>query len=1065
MNLQIISAGAGSGKTYTLTELIHKLVVSGEVRPEAIIATTFTQKAASELRERVKLKFLEEGMMEASEAVDQALIGTVHSIGTRILQRFAFEQGYSPLVEIMPEGEAQNIFNMSISRILTIEVTEKLQTLTRQLSFVPPQDESHFDWRNQLKSLADLMRTNHLDQTGRQRSRDASWQRIESMLYSTDDALLPKHADAWLSRLAALLSTTVETIEAKGEDTTVKTLTAIESCRSALFTIKHTGTLPWADWAKLGKASFAKKSEEDATALVAYCKQVEAHPTLRAELKAYLDIMFDLAEQSIDEFQEYKKKRGVIDYSDMEVMLDEALNHAHIRQELGAEADLLMVDEFQDTSPLQLSIFLKLSQIAKKSYWVGDPKQSIYGFRGAEPALMQAVVAATGGIKKENILPISYRSRPDLVHACNAIFKRAFTDLPEEQIVLKAGRKEPENAPEKWSKALIQWHLLNADDENKKAPNKTWTQRAIAQQVADTLRSGLLVQSKSTKQLRTIQPGDVAILCRTNKECTEMANALHEAGLSVTISQTGLHGTTEGKLLLAALRFLVDKSDSLSISEILRLTKEMDLPELIAHRSTYLTTPAEQQKTRWAREVGLIGQLDEMRRRIRDLSAVEVLELLLVETDLAQYLPSFGDMEHRHANLEQMRASAAEYELACTRLHMASSLPGWLLWLDKQARAKKDNQNSTQNQQAVNVLSYHKSKGLEYPFVVCYGLESKLKERFWGLAVMQEHTEHDLNHILRGRYVEFRIHPFGKQIAKTHIADQVEASEVYQKETEASRQEETRLLYVGLTRARDYLAFPTSVAPTAWLNRTFNKDDDAITLQPDSTETPFYDPGHGAEPLHLDLQKARFASDFVPTQPNTRQAERWLEQPQGLVEHPPRIIHVQNEQVFDMRLRQILPQHSAHHLPNTADWTSDDEAAFRGFFYADHPLRAHHDRLLIAETQLRIHQKATAQPEDLLDVSDALHLSLGVKQVTGSLYRNLMLQERSLEVQVPLTYTTSNNQPTLCIFFDSLQDKRQVSQSSVENQLLWAMYALQESEQVKVEGVMVSLQGIWRYKM
>ncbi|MGI9160662.1 MAG: UvrD-helicase domain-containing protein, partial [Saprospiraceae bacterium] len=108
--IEILSAGAGSGKTYTLTSRMVDLLKK-DVRPEGILATTFTQKAAAELQERVRLRLLEEGLTREADAISNALIGTVHSIGTRLLQRFAYEAGVSPLVEIIADGDEQRLFN------------------------------------------------------------------------------------------------------------------------------------------------------------------------------------------------------------------------------------------------------------------------------------------------------------------------------------------------------------------------------------------------------------------------------------------------------------------------------------------------------------------------------------------------------------------------------------------------------------------------------------------------------------------------------------------------------------------------------------------------------------------------------------------------------------------------------------------------------------------------------------------------------------------------------------------------------------------------------------------
>ena len=119
-------------------------------------------------------------------------------------------------------------------------------------------------------------------------------------------------------------------------------------------------------------------------------------------------------------YQEFKKKRGLIDFVDQEQLLLKALDLPDVSNVLQEELDLLLVDEFQDTSPIQLALFLKLAEAATETVFVGDVKQAIYGFRGSDPELMQAVlktVEKEGGRKE--VLGKSYRSRGHLVEYTN----------------------------------------------------------------------------------------------------------------------------------------------------------------------------------------------------------------------------------------------------------------------------------------------------------------------------------------------------------------------------------------------------------------------------------------------------------------------------------------------------------------------------------------------------------------------------------------------------------------------------------------------------------------------
>ena len=214
------------------------------------------------------------------------------------------------------------------------------------------------------------------------------------------------------------------------------------------------------------------------------------------DIQNFIAQIFDIAAEAIAEYDRFKKQRGLIDYTDMEVLVRQLLDDPSVKNVLESELDLLMVDEFQDTSPIQLDVFLKLSKIAKHSIWVGDPKQSIYGFRGAEPRLMQAVIEHVG-IRDEDILKDSWRSRPDIVAATNAIFKKAFVNLPVEQIALNAKREDVDNQ----RLALQNWHFqLDNGGDKKVKPNADWLNGCIAEQTKTMLERGIIILPKGEKQ-------------------------------------------------------------------------------------------------------------------------------------------------------------------------------------------------------------------------------------------------------------------------------------------------------------------------------------------------------------------------------------------------------------------------------------------------------------------------------------------------------------------------------------------------------------------------------------
>ncbi|MBE2206198.1 MAG: UvrD-helicase domain-containing protein, partial [Saprospiraceae bacterium] len=373
-HIRIISAGAGSGKTYRLTSEMVQLLKDG-VRPSGIIATTFTRKAAAELQERVRVRLLEAGLSRQADELTNALIGTVHSLGVKLLQRFAFEAGVSPQVQIIADEDQQTLFNNSLAMVLGPERVDAIDRLCRRLGMHSRQPH---DWRKELRELTDIARSNAFSADTLRQSRQYSWDSFAQYLPKAS-----AETEAQLhQQLADALDATIAAIENNG-DTTKKTADAIKEWKDAHRQLHLDGSLPWRFWAKIAKTEVAVKSRDDAQPLLDMTARHEANPAFQNDIRDYIFHIFDAAMDALQEYEQYKKRRGLIDYTDMETLILRLLDHPEVREVLSEELDLLMVDEFQDTSPIQLEIFLKLSRMAAHSVWVGDPKQSIYGFRGA----------------------------------------------------------------------------------------------------------------------------------------------------------------------------------------------------------------------------------------------------------------------------------------------------------------------------------------------------------------------------------------------------------------------------------------------------------------------------------------------------------------------------------------------------------------------------------------------------------------------------------------------------------------------------------------------------------
>jgi len=837
MNVKIISAGAGSGKTYRLTSEMVELLQSKKVRASGIIATTFTKKAAAELQERVRVRLLEEGLTKEADDLANALIGTVHGLGVKLLKRFAFEAGVSPEVAIIADEDQQVMFNQSLSTVLTNTKVAEVEKLCQRLGL---HKREHYDWRKIVKQLTEVARSNGFDKTVLEESKVKSYESFTQFLAEPNE----KGSENWLNRAPKVLSEAIQLLQ-DNEDETKVTQTAIKDLKNLQNELKLRGGLYWYQWVKIFKLKTGAKSRDEVADLKEFAALHESQPAFHEDIKNFIFQLFEIASAAIDEYDQYKKRRGLIDYTDMEVLIKDLLKNESVQEVLRDELDLLMVDEFQDTSPMQLEIFLKLSELANESVWVGDPKQSIYGFRGAEPKLMQAIIAKMGGVKAENVQIYSWRSREDVVHLTNAIFCKAFNQLPEDQVALipKRQKKVTDNSanreaePAEMNEAIMHWHCV-PDIEGKRLPGKPWMENAIAHCVKKTLERGTMVYPKEEKEYRAIRPGDIAILCRSNRECQVMAEALHKTGIRAAISRAGLLATAESKLILACLKFILDKYDSLSIAELLILAADLSIEEIIENRLEYLQQQeAEYLDYKWGEKEPFIEKLNGLREQVVELSSTEILNLLLEELDLRRIIVSWGNPDQRLSNVDVLRGLALQYEEACNRLHSAASLGGFLLWLNDLESNGTDMQGSGENADAVNVLTYHRSKGLEWSMVICHALETKLRADVWGVSLINEREEVDLQNVLGNRWLRYWVNPYADQIRGTQLLERIEVSEAKKEKTKDALQEEARLMYVGITRARDYIVFPTRPKSTNWLNRVCNEGKESMPTLEASNES------------------------------------------------------------------------------------------------------------------------------------------------------------------------------------------------------------------------------------
>ena len=235
-----------------------------------------------------------------------------------------------------------------------------------------------------LTELVGVARANGIASTDLQASADRSVRGLLAALPA------PGKADGDLDN--ALLAATRQAIEdiSRSTDTTKKTAESVVSLK-AIADRLEAGRASWADWARLSKLESAKAADRFLEPVRAAAAQHQQHPKLQEDIERFIRTMFTAAAESMASVQQYKRAQGLVDFVDQEADALDLLADDAAARRIAARTKLLLVDEFQDTSPIQLALFLRLAGLVEQTLFVGDTKQAIYGFRGADPDLVDAV--------------------------------------------------------------------------------------------------------------------------------------------------------------------------------------------------------------------------------------------------------------------------------------------------------------------------------------------------------------------------------------------------------------------------------------------------------------------------------------------------------------------------------------------------------------------------------------------------------------------------------------------------------------------------------------------------
>lgn len=839
----IVIAGAGSGKTYVLVERYLALL---DAHPEwslnALVAITFTKKAAQEMRDRVR-QALEKRYAQSADAQQQNLwagriaamqsarIDTIHGLCASILRANAAEAGLDPGFEVLDEVESLGFLDDAIEGVLQSIVVENDPTVALLAEY-----EVHTVQR----ALADLIAVEVPTlSTDLMNDWHKGWEQNtrQSLKALVSDPVFHEAAEwtpggAWPSaddKIAAMWISCAGHLEAlyNPNNELEAYIKALESLSSGIKLVGGSSKL-WGDKETLQEAKdMLKFIREAATTLLENIGQ--APNELDSRAAELLPLWVRLIQRAQTAYTQAKQQQAYLDFDDLERLTRHVLQeHPAVRKRYqNAEFKHLLVDEFQDTNAAQWDIVQSLAELNQPGslFVVGDPKQSIYRFRGADVSVFERVrgqITTSGG--GDVALARSFRTHHPLVNSFNWAFAQILAKTPgglvqEYEVELgepmQAEREiAPVNEPPIECIFITKEGLDDADDtaENR----RRWEAYEMAARIRVLVeQEKRLIYDKALRQTRPMGYGDVAILFQSTSNITLYEDVFKTANLSfVTVAGRGYYSKQEVWDLLNLLTALHNPADNLSLATALRsplfgLSDDALLALRLRRDANNVRLPL------WnalddltdvpEAEIGLVTFarecLRDLHTRAGRVTIAELLREALERTGYLATLTGLPDGARRRGNVEKLldkAQSSGQITLGAFSQYLH----------DLSAREVREGEALVDVKDAVTLMTVHASKGLEFPLVVLVDVGWSRRFR-------------DSNPVT--------LDPVYGLTCKTYdpVEDKLVSgyAHAHAERLEELREqaERKRLLYVAMTRAQDHLLI-TGQLPAKdgkWKNQTW----------------------------------------------------------------------------------------------------------------------------------------------------------------------------------------------------------------------------------------------------
>ena len=825
----LVSAAAGSGKTRVLVERVLNRIVNEGKNINDFLIITFTNAAASELRSKISAAITEELVSHPDKQrlsrqlvlLSLSHISTVHAFCGELIREYGYHLEIPSDFQMIDDAERSEMLNKQLDSLLEDAYIRK------EPGFLLLSDTLGAG-RND-KALGECILS--LYETSLSQPDPIKWVKALQVCIPEEVDLaettwgkqIVHYARAELEGLIRQYTWAVEAM--RGDELLEKKyLPCYEMQLASLKNMLAALDLPWNDISdKLQmefplvrvtkypdmdhlKAIQAVKTTAKTTLETLRRQFSGSSELLRKEQSALAPALKALSELVLDldkRFSAEKRRKNVLDFSDQEHLAIRLLVNPNsgrpssIAREISSRFSEIMVDEYQDSNHVQETIFRAIAAGNDENrVLVGDVKQSIYGFRNAEPMMFlekyRKYPSAEHGVPSEPrklILSKNFRSMPGILEAVNHTFA---TVMSESVGGLEYGEAEGLYAGfEEYPQMIdpcVELHILETassdggNDEKKQQKEAEW----VARHVVDMLSNGIKVRGDG--ELRNVKPEDIAILLRSRTSMSAFSRSLRAAGLPVAAdTEENIFDTPEVRVLFNLMKVLNNPHQDIPLlavlcSPVFRFSNEQLAAIRASSGQKRFFDAMRECPYPWSQSA--LDEIVQLRREAGELSADSLIWKLIHETGLIEAYSAMDDGARRRNNL----LTVYQYALNCAAgQHL--ELYRFLRMLE---RAEKHGTLKTERKsQGIVLTTIHKSKGLEYPVVILPCLSQRFNMRDLSQPLLVD-SEMGVAALITDS--EKRIRYPGI----CHIAQRIK------KEAEI-RSEEMRLLYVAMTRAKDRL--------------------------------------------------------------------------------------------------------------------------------------------------------------------------------------------------------------------------------------------------------------------